>query len=83
MIFYETKKYLQGYGFLWFARNISNKYGKKLLDTAALLDALKTNSRKAVHKTFEATGEYTGNTIADKTVKPKLLTDENARNADE
>ena len=53
------------------------------MDTAALLDALKTNSKKAVYKTFEATGEYTGNTIADKTVKPKLLTVENARNADE
>ena len=53
------------------------------MDTAGLLDALKTNSKKAVHKTFQATGEYIGNTIADKTVKPKLLTDENARNADE
>ena len=54
-----------------------------MLDTAAWLDALKTNSKKAVHKTFEATGECIGNKIADKTVRPKLLTDENARNADE
>ena len=30
----RTKKYFKRYGFLSFTRNLSNKYGKKLLDTA-------------------------------------------------
>ena len=28
------RKYVKGYGFLSFARNFGNKYGKKLIDTA-------------------------------------------------
>ena len=28
-------KYVQGYGFLSFARNFGDKYGKKLMDVAA------------------------------------------------
>ena len=46
----------KGYGFLSFARNLSNKYGKQLMDTAtkAGLDALKTASEKVIHKTAEA-----------------------------
>ena len=27
-----TRNYVKGYGFLSFARNLSNKYGKQLLD---------------------------------------------------
>ena len=30
----RTRKYVKGYGFLSFSRNQSEKYGKKLLDTA-------------------------------------------------
>ena len=40
----RTRKNVKEYGFLSFARNFSNKYRKKLLDTG--LDALKTASRK-------------------------------------
>ena len=42
-----TSKYVKGYGFWSFVRNLSNKYGKQLLDTTAKkeLDALKTASR--------------------------------------
>ena len=29
----RMKKHVKGYGFLSFERNLSNKYGKKLLDT--------------------------------------------------
>ena len=29
----KTRKYVEGYGFLSFARNLSNRCGKKLLDT--------------------------------------------------
>ena len=30
----RTKKYVKGYGILSFEGNLSNKYGKQLLDTA-------------------------------------------------
>ena len=38
----SARKYVKGYSFLSFPRNISNKYGKKLLNTATKtgLDAL-------------------------------------------
>ena len=45
--------------FLSFATNFSNKYKKKLFDTA--LNALKTTSKNVVHKT----GEFLRNKIAD------------------
>ena len=50
----ETKyrKYIQGYGFLSFARNVGDKYGKKLMDTATKtgIDAAKTASKRVVQK---------------------------------
>ena len=64
-----------------FDRNLPNKYGKQSLDTAAKtgIVALKTATKNVVHKAAEATGEYIGNKIADKTVKSKPVTDENSR----
>ena len=47
----RTRKYVRGYGFLSFARNVSKKYKKQLLDTG--LDALKTVSQKLVEETGE------------------------------
>ena len=40
----KTRKYVKEYGFFSFARNLSDKYGKQLLDTVTktALDALKT-----------------------------------------
>ena len=64
--FYRTKnkKYVKGYGFLCFARN----FKKQLYDTG--LDAVKTASKKVVHKA----GGFLRNKIAktndDKIVKP-------------
>ena len=45
-----------------------DKYGKKLMDTAAKtgIDAAKTASRSVVQKTAEATGDLTGNKIVHK-----------------
>ena len=45
-------KHVEGYKFLSFARNLSNKYGTQLLDTATntVLDVLKTASKIIVHK---------------------------------
>ena len=70
----RTRKYVTGYGLLSFAKNLPNRYGKQLLDTAAKtgLVALKTASKNVVHKAAEATVEFIGNKIADKIVKPNL-----------
>ena len=59
---------VKGYGFMSFARSMSNKYGKKLVDTAkkSATDAVKTASKRAFQKTAEATGDLIGNKIADK-----------------
>ena len=51
---YSTKskyrKYVKGYSFLSFAKQILNKYGKKIMETAAKveIDAAKTASKKVV-----------------------------------
>ena len=81
----RTRKYVKGYWFLSFLRNLSNKYGKKLLDTATTigLDALKATSKKVVHRAAEATGEFIGNKIADEIVKPKPVSGVNLRNNEE
>ena len=49
-------------------KSLSNKYGKKLLDSAikSTIDAIKTPSKGAIQKTAEATGDLIGNKIADK-----------------
>ena len=71
--------YVKGYGFFSFAKNmgrnankvaknLSNKYGKKLPDSAkkSTTDATKTVSKRAIQKTAEATGDLIANKIADK-----------------
>ena len=64
----RDRVYVKGYGFMSFARSMSNKYGKKLVDTAkkSATDAIKTASKRAIQKTAEATGDLVGNKIADK-----------------
>ena len=63
--------YVKGYGFLSFSKNIgknvSSKYRKKLLESAAksTTDAIKTASERAIQKTAEAAGDLIGNKIAD------------------
>ena len=65
----KFRKYVKDYGFLSFAKNFDNKYGKKLMDTATKrgMDAAKIASKRVVQKTAEATGDLIGNKIADKT----------------
>ena len=64
--------YVKGCGFLSFAKNmgknLSYKYGQKLLDNAkkSTMDAVKTASKRAIQKPVEATGDLIGNKIADK-----------------
>ena len=71
------KKFETWYGLLPLAR----KHRKLLFDTG--LDALETASIKIVHKAAQATGEFIGNKIADKIVKPKPVIDENSRNLEQ
>ena len=49
-------------------KNLSNKYGQKLLDGAkkSTIDAIKTASKRTIQKTAEATGDLIGNKIAHK-----------------
>ena len=64
----KYRKYVKRYGFFLFARKFGDKYGKKLMDTAARtrIDAAKTSSKWVVKKAAEATGYLIGNKIADK-----------------
>ena len=75
----RERRYVKGYGFLSFARNIgahaakvaknmSNKYSQNLVDSAkkSATDPVKTASKRAIQKTAEATGDLIGNKIADK-----------------
>ena len=71
--------YVKSYGFLSFtknigthetkvAKNISNKYNHKLLDSAkkSTTTAIKTVSKRDIQKTAKAIGDLIANKIADK-----------------
>ena len=60
--------------FLSFARYLSCKYRPRHSENCF---------QKVVHKTAEATGEFIGNKIADKIVKPKPVPDDNSRYVEE
>ena len=70
----RERRHMKGYGFLSFARNIgthatkvaknmNNKYGQKLADTAkkSATDATKTASKREIQKITEATRDLVGN----------------------
>ena len=73
--------YVNGYGFFSFTKNMSNKYSRKLLDSAkkSTKDAKKTASKSAIQKIAEATGDLIGTKISDKISKrsPKELHSQN------
>ena len=68
----RDRRYVKGYGFLSFAKNIgkirSSKYSQKLFDSTkkSVTVAIKTASKRAIQKTAEANGDLIGNKIADK-----------------
>ena len=75
----RERRYVKGYGFLSFARNLgthttkvaknlNNKYGQKLADSTkkSTTDALKIAGKRAIQKAAEGTGDLVGNTIANK-----------------
>ena len=49
-------------------KSLSNKYSQKRLDNSkkSTTDAIKTDSKRAIQITSEATGDLIGNKIADK-----------------
>ena len=64
----EPRICVKRYGFFSFAKNIgkdlSDKYGQKLLDGAKKSTA--DASKRTIHKTADATGDLIGNEIAEK-----------------
>ena len=64
------RKYVQGYGFLSFARKFGDKYGKKLMDTAIRkkIDAGKTASwfKASSSKNCRSYRTFDGNKLANK-----------------
>ena len=66
----RERRYVKGYEFLSFARNLNNKYGQMLVDSAkkSAIDAFKVASKRAIQKTSEATGDLVENTIANKII---------------
>ena len=75
----RERRYVKGYGFLSFAKNLgthatkvaknlNNKYDQKVVDSAkkSTTDSLKIRGKRAIQKTPEASGDLVGNFIADK-----------------
>ena len=64
----KDRIYVKGYGFLSFAKYMSNKYSEKLLDSVkkSTAEAIKTASKRAIQKTAEGTDDLIGNKIRDK-----------------
>ena len=72
LIEHRDRTYLKGYRSLSFVKNmgknLSNKYGQTLLDSAekSTTDAIKSASKGPIQKTTEANGDLIGKKIADK-----------------
>ena len=65
----RERRYVKGYGFLSFARNFNDKYGKSLRNVSKTF--AKTAGKEILKETAKATGDLIGSKIADKiTVKP-------------
>ena len=81
----RDKIYVEGYGFLPFAKdmgkNLSNKYGQKLLDSTkkSTTDSIKTASKRAHQKTAEATDDWIADKIADEVTSVSKKSDANSK----
>ena len=65
----RERRYVKGYGFMYFARNFNDKYGKSLRDASKTF--AKTAGKEILKETAKATGDLIGSKIADKiTAKP-------------
>ena len=81
--------YVEGYGFLSFAKNmgknLSNKYGQKLLNSAkkSTTDAIKTVAKRKIQETAEATGDIIANKNAGKITSVSKKPNNNNNNNNE
>ena len=65
----RERRYVKGYGFMSFARNFNDKYGRSLRDASKTF--AKTAGKEILKETAKATGDLIGSKIADKiTAKP-------------
>ena len=66
------------------SKNLRGKYGQILLDHAkqSATDVLKTNSKRVIQKTPEATGNLIDNKIADKDTKIERTLQRNSSETD-
>ena len=61
----RERRYVKGYGFMSFARNVSDKYSKSLMDKG--IDVSKTFAETAGKKILKETAKVTGDLIDNKT----------------
>ena len=69
----RKRRYVKGYGFMFFARNFSDKYSKFLIDKGIDVSKTfaKTSGKRILKESAKATGDLIGNKTADKiTAKP-------------
>ena len=65
----RERRYVKGYGFMSFARNFNDKYGKSLRNASKTF--AKTAGKEILKETAKATRDLIGSKIADKiTAKP-------------
>ena len=65
----RERSFVKGYGFMLFARNFNDKYGKSLRNASKTF--AKTAGKEILKETAKATGDLIGSKIADKiTAKP-------------
>ena len=65
----RERRHVKGYGFMSFARNFNDKYGKSLRDASKKF--AKTAGKETLKETVKETGDLIGSKIADKiTAKP-------------
>ena len=64
----RERRFVKGHGFMSFARNISDKYSKSLMDKGIDVSKkfAKTAGKKILEETAKATGDLIGNKIADR-----------------
>ena len=60
----RERRYVKRYGFLSFARNFNDKYGKSLRNASKTF--AKTAGKEILKETAKTTGDLIGNKIADK-----------------
>ena len=75
----RERRFVNGYGFMSFARNFNDKYNKSLMDKGIDVSKkfAKTAGKKILKETAKATGDLIVNKIADKiTSASKKLHDE-------